>query len=373
MRKSFGLQSIRAQNTGADAPKWLIFGGKATELRFQLCSTGSPVSLTLSIPTLVLSWVVFKQMFAAEFSSTALPSTIEWIQWATVLICLCSTYLKHLCCQIYGLHMYTYVYMVQLSASDDNMQLPGWCGSTWTLTASYRKLVRIVCIQCFLLFPIIFHRSRTYFHLFSVFQIVGSNPVLSAQENTLVQAETHLEVDRPGSQIFARLDMIPADHTQHALGLLCSRLAHVFPCCFYWSWVLSLTLFETCHKLEPLYVEWLCNCVSNQEGREDCTTNCKHSQQTLARHGLRLEQWLVTRGQPVEYRSVISLITRLRVVVCKQPTSISIMGLDTLNMLILILTGVQEFSKQNAGNASPDFWWKGTDHQKKLREVCRRY
>ena len=113
-------------------------------------------------------------------------------------------------------------------------------------------------------------------------------------------------------------------------------------------------------------------CVSNQEGREDCTTNCKHSQQTLARHGLRLEQWLVTRGQPVEYRSVISLI-RLRVVVCKQPTSISIMGLDTLNMLILILTGVQEFSEQNAGNASPDFWWKGTDHQKKLREVCRRY
>ena len=55
LRKSFGLQSIRAQNTGADAPKWLIFGGKATELRFQLCSTGSPVSLTLSIPTLVLS------------------------------------------------------------------------------------------------------------------------------------------------------------------------------------------------------------------------------------------------------------------------------------------------------------------------------
>lgn len=62
----------------------------------------------------------------------------------------------------------------------------------------------------------------------------------------------------------------------------------------------------------------------------------------------------MTRGQPVEYRSVISLI-RLRVVVCKQPTSISIMGLDTLNMLILILTGVQEFSEQNAGNASPDF------------------
>lgn len=48
-------------------------------------------------------------------------------------------------------------------------------------------------------------------------------------------------------------------------------------------------------------------------------------------------------------------VTRLRVVVCKQPTSISIMGLDTLNMLILILSGVQEFSEQNAGNASPDF------------------
>ena len=36
--------------------------------------------------------------------------------------------------------------------------------------------------------------------------------------------------------------------------------------------VLSVTLFETYHKLEPLYVEWLCNFVSNQQ---DCTTNYK--------------------------------------------------------------------------------------------------
>ena len=32
-----------------------------------------------------------------------------------------------------------------------------------------------------------------------------------------------------------------------------------------------------------------------------------------------------------------------------------IMGLDTLNMLILIFSGVQEFSEQNTVNASPDF------------------
>lgn len=309
MRKSFGLQSIRAQNTGADAPKWLIFGGKATELRFQLCSTGSPVSLTLSIPTLVLSWVVFKQMFAAEFSSTALPSTTEWIQWATVLICLCSTYLKHLCCQIYGLHMYTYVYMVQLSASDDNMQLPGWCGSTWTLTASYRKLVRIVCIQCFLLFPIVSYHIPSLSDLFSsIFGI--SNRRLQSSECTRKHPGSGgnpFGGGQAGQSDIWMAGYDPSWSHSTCVRVVVLKVTHVFPCCFYWSWVLSLTLFETCHKLEPLYVEWLCNCVSNQEGSEDCTTNCKHSQQTLARHGLRLEQWLVTRGQPVEYRSVISL------------------------------------------------------------------
>ena len=53
--------------------------------------------------------------------------------------------------------------------------------------------------------------------------------------------------------------------------------------------VLSFTPFETCQKLEPLYVELLCNLhdyVSNQEGRQDCKTIYMHSQQTTVLPGM---------------------------------------------------------------------------------------
>ena len=142
--------------------------------------------------------IIFKQMLAAELSSKGLPSTIEWIQSATVRISLCSTYLKHLCCQIYGLHRFTWFTCLK--------QMIAYA-TTWVMrrlnlnTDSFLSQIGTNCLYSVI--PIIFHRSGLW-GLFSVFQIVGptTNPVLGrAHENSLVQAETHLEVDRWGSQM----------------------------------------------------------------------------------------------------------------------------------------------------------------------------
>lgn len=64
-------------------------------------------------------------------------------------------------------------------------------------TESFLSQIGTNCLYS--VFPIVSYHIPSLSDLFSVFQILGSNPVLSAQENTLVQAETHLEVDRPGS------------------------------------------------------------------------------------------------------------------------------------------------------------------------------
>lgn len=158
----------------------------------------------------------------ADFFSTGLPSTIGWIQSATVLICLCSTHLKHLCCRVHGLHLHCY--MVQLFAADDRI-----CNHLGDATQPEHWQILITNwygMYGLFVFCVSYHIhsysiSLGLSSLFSVFQIVGSNPVLSwAQENT-AQAETHLEVDRRGHLVRylqVWLDRIPAYLTQQALG-----------------------------------------------------------------------------------------------------------------------------------------------------------